>query len=238
MILKSWTRLGGVGLVIAAALFWSADSRGETAVTPAVGVIRLDVPAGLSLVSVPMEQNDGSAHTLDSVFGSALPADSQVIMFVPGSGYLTYQYSSRRGWRIGDQSAGSTELARGKGFWVRNTGSNTVTLYLSGKVPKSQVQIGLLGNGNLQLTSFSFPLNLFIQNINEQGGLTPASDDEIIVFQGGAFQVHKYSTRAKAWRDSTGGTSQLIIQPGQAIWYRRVGQSTTWTQALPSGIDL
>lgn len=223
----------GVALAVAAVLFWGAESRGESAVTPAVGVIRIDVPPGLSLVTVPMEQNDGTPHTLDSAFGSAFPANSQVLFYEPGTGYITYRYIFG-GWKKGSEPAGSTPLPRGKGFWIKNYASGPVPLYLSGRVPKTQVSVLLPGNGGLQLTGFGFPVDL---SINSIPGLAPAPNDEIIVFENNVYVTHKYLFGK--WRNlMTNTESQFSFSPGVSVWYKRFGSETTWIQSLPAGIDL
>ncbi len=199
-----------------------------------VGYIKVEIPAGLSLVSVPFEMVGGGVQTLDSVFGDKLPDSSQVIMFTLGVGYEVFTYivedePEDTGWFKGRTPAGSTPLPRGAGFWVRNSSANAIELVLKGEAPVADVTVPLAFG--LQIISYGFPSEA---DVNTVGGFTPADTDQIIAFDPNeGFVVYTYveeeTPEDTGWYKGRNKV-ELKLQPGQGYWYRRGGASTSWTQ--------
>ncbi len=198
----------------------------DSAVSPAVGVIKVEVPAGLSLMSVPFETGDGGTHTLDSIFGNSLSDGSQVIIFEPGVGYKTYSFYEGYGWYFGDSPAGETVLERGVGFWVRNKGMASVAIFMAGRVPVSEKNIAI--PAGYSIVSFAFPLDLEVDQLE---GLTPVDGDRILAFENGAYITHNYY-EGFGWYNGD-SPSDFKFEPGKSAWYFRRSSNTYWLQALP-----
>lgn len=196
-----------------------------------VGYIKTEVPAGISLMSVPFETVGGGLHTLDSVFGDKLADGSEVFLFIPGVGYTTFTYFDGFGWYEGENEAGTTQLTRGAGFWVRNNSVDAVALVLRGQVPVSNANVDL--PTGVTLVSFGFPVE---EGVNDAQGWAPLDGDEIFAFTNGAYVTHTYFD-GFGWYEGE-NPSTLTFSPGQAYWYRRNGATVTWTQSLPESVDL
>lgn len=200
-----------------------------------VGYIKVEIPAGLSLVSVPFELVGGGTHTLDSVFGTSVPDSSQVILFDPGVGYEVYTFIEEddpadSGWFKGRDPAGSTPLPRGSGFWVRNPSSEPIELVLRGEAPVTDVAVTL--DVGLRIVSYGFPSEASLDTVS---GLQPADTDQLIAFvPGEGFVVYTYveedTPEDTGWYKGRDKVS-LTLQPGQAFWYRRGGAATVWNQS-------
>ncbi len=215
---------------MSAAFFSTLAARADSAVTPAVGVIKVVVPPGLSLMSVPMERDDGSTHTLDSVFGSALADESEVMIYVSGR-YVSYVYFAGMWLNENFEEAGATLLGRGQGFWISNPLSESKSVYVRGKVPVSQIEVSL--PTGLAMVGFGFPL---VREINSAAGIVPSDEDEIYFFQEGRFVSFIYF--GGEWLDEEYNVATVTFNPCVGAWYWRKGQETSWEQNLPDEIDL
>ncbi len=203
----------------------------------AVGYIRIEVPAGLSLMTVPFETIGGGEHTLGSVFGDKLGDGSQVVLFKPGVGFESYTYveetdPEESGWYKGATKSDDTSLRRGAGFWVRNQSGESVVIFLSGQVPVADKAVAL--DTGLAIVGFSFPVAADIQELE---GLTPEDNDQIIIFRPGVgFESYTYveetDPEESGWYK--GATkAELELQPGTGFWYRRAGGNSIWLQQAP-----
>ncbi len=186
------------------------------------GYVRLEIPAGRSLVSVPFESFEGGDLTLGRALAQA-PVDTQVFLFVPGTGYIVLTKLDETSWQddLGSDMSG-VPLPRGEGFWVQ--APSAFQLVLHGQVPTGSKTVAL--NPGLQIVSYGFPTAGLL---NAVGPASPNDGDQLYAFvPGEGYQLYTY-VEGSGWEDSFGMPATLQLMPGQAYWYLALGP-TSWTQ--------
>lgn len=193
----------------------------------AVGVTRVNLPAGFSMIAVPFNAVGGQGLTLDQLFGTNLPDSTYVFTFVAGSGYVNYQYIDGMGW-LNDNSepSGDSKILRGEGFWVYlyNAASNVA---LSGEVPASAVgtnKVDLIPG--FQMISYAFPQEMAIADC----GLVPHDSDYIFKFLNGGYVNYQYIDGI-GWLDDNSEPVNITFKPNEGFWYLSYASGTnTWLQ--------
>jgi hypothetical protein len=195
----------------------------------AVGVTKLDLPAGFSMLACPFSAVGGQALSLDEMFGTNnVPHGSYVFLWVPGSpgSYLMYIILDGVWYNFnsGDPS-GADKILRGEGFWVY-TPTPVSNLSLAGQVPDS-----VSGTNTVDLTvgyhllSFAFPQEIPVS----QSGLVANEGDYLFKFAGGIYTMYIYL--GGGWYDFNSGDGPLDItlKPNEGFWYYST-VANTWTQ--------
>jgi hypothetical protein len=193
----------------------------------AVGVTKVDLPVGFSLLACPFNAVGGQGLSLDEMFGTSLPDLSAVFVYVNGTGYVSYYYYAGDGWRDdGANPVGSSKVLRGEGFWVY-TPEVVSNLALSGEVPASAVgtnRIDLVQG--FQLVSFAFPQDVAVGD----SGLNPRDLDVVFKYINGAY-VSFYYYDGDGWRDDGANPVDLTFRPNEGFWYMSEAAATnTWEQ--------
>lgn len=225
---QSIKRTALMAAALTSAALLSAEARNV------VGYVKIEVPAGLSLMSVPFERIGGGTLTVGEVFGDKLADGSKLYLFKPGVGFDVIEYiveddPEDTGWYKGADRVDDMELPRATGFWIRNNAATSVAIVLHGQAPVGQASVSLpLG---LQIVSFGFPSDADIQSLP---GLEPNDGDKLYEFVDGGFVVYEFIEEEDP--QDTGwykGMTKAVfnLAPGRAYWYRRTGASTTWNQS-------
>lgn len=190
-----------------------------------VGYIKVQAPAGLSLMSVPFNSVGGGTIRLADALKIA-PEYTIVAFFVPGSGYTFYTKVSETDWEDENgNNANDVPLTPGDGFWVWNFSGSAFDVILHGDVPLSPINRPLqLG---LQIFSYGFPT---VAAVNDKGPDAPLDGDIIAVFNGSGYDFYTYSENDEGWVDENGLLTTFAFQPGKAYWYWALSQDVAWVQ--------
>ena len=186
------------------------------------GYVKITVPAGLSIVSVPFVQMDGSAHTLGTAL-KGLPADTEALVYSAVDGYTTYTYIDGTWQDSEGGDAGAVELARGTAVWIKNVSGSAATIVIRGKVPVSNIAQSV-GTG-LQLVGYAFPSGADLDTYGPAG----AQDGDTFYIYDNGYTILTF-VDGQGWSDSEGGAVDYTLQPGVGYWYSAQG-SGTWNQA-------
>jgi len=223
-------KAGSLLLALVAVMVAGTVLAAEVTSVNVVGFKRLDLPAGLTLVSAPFVQvGDQVADvTLGGAFGDDTPEGTIIYLYTPGVGYTTYTYVDGMGW-VDDFFTPGQEtnvLYRGEGFWVR--APSAFTNAVAGEVPSSlnPTNTVVLPSG-LQLFSFGFPADTPV----DQSGLNPTEGDIIYNYEGGTYTTYTY-VDGMGWVDDLFSPVEVVFMMGEAYWYRAVSQ-ITWDQTKP-----
>ncbi len=188
-----------------------------------VGYIKVEVPAGLSMMSVPFEPVGGGAFTLEAVLGNA-PADTVLLLFT-GSGYEVYNKDADAGWQDDNgDDAGNLTLPRGGGFWIWNVSGNPFNVVLRGQVPTQPISQNL--ETGLQIVSYGFPS---AAPLSSYGPSNPEDGDMLMVFAGSTYTIYTYVDGE--WVDDDGNPAGLVFEPGKAYWYWALTTDVMWGQS-------
>ena len=192
-----------------------------------VGFIKVDVPAGLSLVSSPFKTSEGKDPTINDVFGAGTPQGTELLIY-SAKGYATYTYyADAAAWFDEKDNEANPALPLGTGFWVR--AFEPFTFYLKGDVPTAATTPVTIVSG-LQLISHAYPTDRNIKDMN----ITPAQGDEIYCWSGTGYSIYTYYKDTDAWYDTDDNPVTLTLKAGQAYWYlSRNKSSYTWDQPRP-----
>lgn len=213
----------------------------------------------LNLASTPF---DSEPATLESVFGGQLQGgDSfntadQVIMFDPASGtYKDYFKADGTGlpeydgkWFTADLQPATNQIVYpGVGFWIRSSVLSTQRVVFAGVLNTDISKTNTIVAG-LQLISYPYNAPVYLHELaltNAASGGDSYNDltaDNIMLWD---VQTQSYSNYFFA--DGTGMpeydkkwltpelqvATNVVIQPGQAFWYRHKGTGFTWVESRP-----
>lgn len=217
--------LAVVGVMLAVTTVFAAEVKSVNV----VGFKRVEMPAGLSLVSSPfVKVGDQAADlSIDEVFGADTPDGTIIYLFEQGVGYKTYTWIAGDSWYDDDfiSGQGTNVLARGEGFWVR--APSAFTNAVAGEVPSTLNPTNtVVLSAGLELFSFGFPADTAIG----ASGLNPSDGDIIYQYAGGAYTSYTYI--APDWLDDSFLPVSVVFTMGESYWYRAVSQ-ITWDQVKP-----
>jgi len=196
----------------------------------AVGYTKVAIPAGATLLAIPFSQVGGGALSIDAAFGTQVPDQATLFFYVPGSGYVSYQYFYPDGWYDGNFNlAGSNKIVRGEGFWFVSQTATNITI--AGEVPgQADATNSITIVPGAQLVSFAYPAAGSVTN----GTFTPADQDTIFSYTpGSGYQSYQYFA-PDGWYDSNFNLVNVDLAVGQGYWYISYASGTTvWKQAKP-----
>jgi hypothetical protein len=193
-----------------------------------VGVAKLDLPAGLSLIACPFNAVGGNALSIDEVFGQSLPDSTLVYVWVPSDSvgsFITYEKVEGSWYDDNGDPRGSDPILRGEGFWVY-TSVAVSNVTLAGEVPAAAAgtnRVELVPG--MQIVSFGFPQQMTFGD----SGLNPTQGDVINKWINGQFVTLEFNDGA--WYDQFGDPVDLQFNPTEGFWYNSFSSTTnTWDQ--------
>jgi len=212
-----------------------------------VGYATVSVPSAYVLMTVPFQV--GSSNGGNEVFGSALPDQTQLLLWNSGSGKFTpYYYDTQGGfgtppyWYMGDDNTPTNPpiLAPGKGFFLQAPGGATNTF--AGVVA---VNVGATNTQSLgsfyNLVGSIIPAAGAVTNgiINLGGGLPDQTQVLIWNQTSGKYTPYYYDTQGgfgvpPYWYmgDDNTPTNPPVITVGQGVFIQPPGGGS-WVETLP-----
>ena len=206
----------------------------------AVGYVRIEVPAGgLSMVSSPFANIDGTDQTLSDMF-SDVPDGSRVFAYDAGETqqYKSYNFFDGAGWfqRVDQEwvEADDVVIQRGQGVWLRNASGSVLSSFIMGQVPGTSTfpEEDITIFPGLNMITVAYPVEIDMNTLTEE--LASTDGDRIFKWdaEAGGYKTAAFFAGA-GWFDRVDGEwveSSMTIAPGQAIWYRSVADSSvSWT---------
>lgn len=195
-----------------------------------VGYMKVMLPAGYSLIGSPFNSVGGAPLTLNGVFGTNVVDSTYVFIYVPGSGYVSYNYVDPTGWQDDNGvPAGDAQILRDDGFWVYAPASMTATI--AGEVPGSSQGTNTVALvPGYQLLAFAYPATVSAAS----SGLNPTDSDYIFKWSTNQSYVTYQYVDPTGWQDDNGTPVDVKFGPGDGFWYYSVSSSTnTWNQVKP-----
>ena len=218
-----------------------------------VGFQKVDVGAtGLEMSSSPFV---GPGGTVSNVFSGQLTpgfvpnlADNVIKFDVASQSYRTFFQDLAGNWKDEDFALVNDEpVTPGEGFWIQNRGGELKTVVLVGEVPTAATIDVPVATG-LQIVHNPYPADIAITNSGltavAKPGLVPSIADNIFVWNAamGYYDMHYLKTdfvNGNVWRMVPGDPglpemdSDLVLEPGKAIWYSRKDAAFDWTVTKP-----
>ncbi len=221
---KTGLLIAGVCL-LSGMVAWSADP--VTSVN-AVGVTKLNLPAGFSLIACPFNAVGGQFLTMDEMFGTSLPEGAYVYPYVVGTGYGRYVFLDGT-WFDAESGnpAGTEKIMRGEGVWVYSE-SAVSNFVMAGEVPASSIgtnRIHLVEG--FQVLAFAFPQEMALS----ASGLTPSEGDYLFKWFDGNYR--RYVAFDGLWYDAEVGGDPVDVVLGQNegfLYYSTSLSTNTWNQ--------
>ncbi|MCD6339616.1 MAG: hypothetical protein J7M29_09595 [Verrucomicrobia bacterium] len=176
----------------------------------AVGYVNVTVPAGqMACLCVPLDP--GAANTVADLL-PGVPEGTMVYTFDQASGFTinTYMFGE---WSVPDQT-----LSPGQGFFLRNVGTEDLTITFVGEVPQGTLTIdlpagfSLVGSKVPQAGAVSTDLGLPVEEGDMVYTFDPTAGYAISTFMFGAW---------------SGGEPEVDVAEG--FWVRKVNP-VTWTR--------
>lgn len=225
---------------ITATLISGAAWAGEVLSQNAVGYVKIEVPAGgLNMVSTPFVSMDGTEQTLGEIFPD-VPDQSSVFVYdaEDTQTYSSYRFFSGAGWFNPDDNfaeADGVVIPRGQGVWLRNSSGEVLESFVMGQVPGAEIhpEETIIIFPGLNMITVAYPVEVDLDTLTEE--LASTDQDSIFKWNAdmGSYVSARYFSGA-GWFDPDNNfePSEIVIRPGQAIWYRSEAASTiSWTNS-------
>ena len=249
-----------VGLGLVAGSVVAANSNTATSVNM-VGFQNVSVPNGLVMLSLNWNTVGGASsipiNTLisgngltsgDNFFTSDQLYVWDATLNAGAGGYTQYYLWNGDGlwYELGNDALPTTNVvSRGKGFWLKHTGSST-NLSLSGEVPVGGTNQVVFAAGSLNMFGSAYTANMDINGANQSwvgnAGDNFFTSDEIYAWDpalnagaGGYKQYYLWNGDNK-WYELGNDALPTVdaIQMGRGAWFKNIGPvATTWTEVRP-----
>lgn len=223
-----------------------------------VGEFSIPLSPGWNLLAWPMLPNTG---TLDSVLGGQLHGSTgpdtadRVLVWNP----ISQTYSSAwfcggpiceswgepwaNHWLANDYSLSPLTLQPDTGFWIQNRSGVTETVVLVGRVAEVERSVSI--GTNWQMLGSAFPVSKTLDNSNLPaiGSTGPDTADRVLMwdaptqryrsawFCGGPVCESWGEPWANHWLANDYSPTDIVLQPGQGLWFLNRHSSTTWNNA-------
>jgi hypothetical protein len=212
---------------------WSAGPDPVTSVN-AVGVAKVEIPEGFSLIASPFSQVGGSSLTVNEVVGTSVVDGTTLWFFMPESGiYFSYTFSLLDGGWVDDGGyyAGTNKILRGEGFWIQSL--TNMSLSLAGEVPSANTAptttVTLVPG--FTLFGFAYPSSTTLT-----ATLNATEGDTIWRYSSasGIYSSYTYSPLDGGWVDDGGNVADIKLNMGEGAWYQSLSESNNiWNQVRP-----
>ena len=242
----------------AASCAWAAEVYSENV----VGYTKVTVKPGLNLLASSFVQvgSGEAADVNEAVKVSGLPGLTEdmsefatTLKVWTGIGYKTYGYlteeeaianewpEAANTWLLGDFSdIAAVQVPAGDGFWVKTTGTGTITLI--GQVPAAATTDVTINSG-LNLVSSPYAKDINIQDVKLSGlpGLTEDMSEfatTLKVWTGIGYKTYGYLTEEEAianeWPEAANkwllgdfsAIADVTIPAGAGFWIKTTGTGT------------
>ena len=247
-----------LGLSLAASAAFAANS--ATSVNM-VGFQNVSVPNGLVMISLNWNSVGGvsSAPINTLISGAGLTAGADfftsdriyvwdIALNAGAGGYKAYYlWNGDSLWyEFGNDALPTTNtVTRGKGFWLKHTGSTT-NLTVSGEVPVGATNVVVFGAGKLNMIGSAYSADLSLNGANQtwvgNAGADFFTSDQIYIWDAalnagaGGYKAYYQWNGDSLWyefgNDALPTTNSIYM--GHAAWFKNIGPSaTTWTEVRP-----
>lgn len=225
--MKRFSAIVAGGILVAGLVAQAAD---PVYSVNAVGYTKMSIPEGASLISLPFNKVGGSALSFDETFGTSVPDQALLFFYVPGSGYVSYQYFVPDGWYDKDFNlAGTNKIMRGEGFWFISPVATNIVF--AGEVPgQADATNDIPIINGIQLISFAYPTTGSLTN----GVFTPEDQDIIFSYVAGSGYVSYQYFAPDGWYDKDFNIVDVNVAVGAGFWYlSQDPNAKVWKQAKP-----
>lgn len=214
--------------IIAAALLVSASAFAQTNQVlsrNAVGYVRVDAPAGkFNLIRLDFVNLSGTGYTVTNLFGNQLAQGTAVYIWDLSNQVYRIENKGARGWL-----PGTNVIRRGAGMFISS--SSNAQVFLMGEVPDqfTAPTSGVYGLTGYNLVGVPYPVDTPITN--SPFFLGAAQGDALYLWN--TNQTYDiYNRGARGWLPPT--ITNVVLKPGQGMWYQRNGVGTTnWIFGKP-----
>jgi hypothetical protein len=182
-----------------------------------VGYINVPLNTGYNLIANQLDvDGTGTNNSIYSAVGTNFPGGTQVLTW-SGSGFIISKISGTGKWSVNNQVI-TNAMNPGSGFFI-NVAAPTNITFVGNVITGTNTYPIAAG---YQIVAPSGPVAGTLDTTN---GYTASRNDQILVWTGTGFIIHKYS--GSLW--SAGGDPQLAV--GQSVFLDAVN-NTNWTQVL------
>jgi len=208
----------GLSLITSAALAQSNQVLSRNA----VGYVKVDALSNkLVLARMDFENLSGSSWTVTNLLGSQLPVGSIVTIWDRVNYRYVGEARTRSGW-----SPGTNVIRRGDAFFVRSLAATN--MYFMGEVPDSISAPDTVFPNVTGLSALGYPYPVSQPWTNIALSTNGAIGDILTIWDAVNQQYIGYARTRSGW----GAATNLVLQPGQAFWYRSA-VTQTWTVVKP-----
>ena len=181
-----------------------------------VGYINVPLNAGYNLIANQLDlDGTGTNNSIYTTVGTNLPTGSQLFAW-NGSTFSLSKLSGTGKWTLNNQAV-TNAVNPGSGFFLVVSAPTNVTFV--GNVITGTNTYPIVSG--YQVVAPSAPVAGTLDTTN---GYTPSKNDELFVWNGSTYTLHKYT--GLLW---TGGDPQLTV--AQSVFLNSAS-STNWTQVL------
>ena len=192
---------------------------------------------------------DGETPTPEAVFGSSLPAGTEILLWdttkTPPS-YTISEYKATLGppptFTATTNWTQALSLNRGTGFWLKipeTAPQEVYTVLVAGTVPDDTEHSAPIAE-NLNMAAYAFPADVLWTNTSL--AKSASEGDEVYLWRKNesegtwGYQINTYKTTLGPPPTFTPTTEwtikDMVIPVGRAIWYRSA-TAKTWTEDRP-----